>query len=71
MQKPLPDKTQIKKRRVSLTPAGFELKIPPSERPETPTLDRATKGIGSVILVILFVTKISSVTLITSVCLWI
>lgn len=61
----------IKKRWVSLTPAGFELKTPPSERPQTPTLDRATIGIGSVILVILFVTKMSSVTLINSICLWI
>jgi len=43
----------IQKRRVSLTPAGFELKIPPSERTQTPTLDRATTGVGSIILVIL------------------
>ena len=42
---------KIKKRWVSLTPAGFEPTIPPTDRPQIHTLDRAATGIGSVILV--------------------
>ena len=36
----------IHKRQTSLPLAGFEPAIPPSERPKTHTLDRATAGIG-------------------------
>jgi hypothetical protein len=41
----------IKNRWVSLTPAGFEPTIPPSERPQSHTLDRAATGIGIIIFV--------------------
>ena len=38
-----------------MPPAGFELAIPASERPQTHALDRAATGIGSAALRIPFV----------------
>ena len=46
-QRPLPEKTHnTHKRQTFLPPAGFELAIPASERPQTHTLDNAATGIG-------------------------
>jgi hypothetical protein len=45
-QRPLPDNIHFSQETDTNAPAGFEPKIPASERPQTHALDRGATGIG-------------------------